>query len=456
MKDKTYQELNDLTFNNFLEHYYYDTWRKNSTFSSIEIIFSPKCNLKCAYCYVNKNNENIYDTECFNEEQCLKNVKLLLEFLSKKEAMPILDIFSGELFAQEAGYHLIETILDFFETHPEAKRPPYIIVPTNGTFIHNDILTKKIADYKQRFINTGTRLFLSYSIDGKYADQHSRKYKSNLDINLNYPLDDNYYEKLFSFMAEQNDLPHPMIAPENIDYWIENFLWFEEMMEKNSIPVEELYMLEVRNFNWTPKKIQKFIEFEEFLLKHMYEKYNYNKEQFIQWLTSTSDKTSLIGFTLLGNIYTQNLTGTGCTLGKQLMIRADDLKVFPCHRLTYPDMEIGHFIPDKDNILKFVTYRPELGIALSAYTPRRNNLCKNCNIQFLCLNQCAGSCYEVTGDMFTPIPSVCNFEYAKAKTFFKVLIDLNLINLFIENLSQTEVITNLLIFLKEEFPEYEF
>lgn len=444
------QELNDITFEKVLESTFYKNWRNNNCWDgSLEIIFSPKCNQGCSYCYVNKNNREIFSCQDFLEDKSIENTKLILNWLNKENMCPAhVDIFSGELFAQEAGYRLLQTIIDFYKNNPNAKRPELFMVPTNGTFVVNDTLVARVKKYIKDFEDIGSRLALSFSVDGLYASKITRKYKKNLDYDLSSSMKDDFFDKVFKFMEETNNLPHPMISPENIHVWKKNFLWYENMMEKYHINFNLLYLLEVRNYNWTKEKLKLYEEFIIFILEHMREKIN-NDEKFLYWLTDRENDDHCMGFNFISSMLNSGDPMPTCMLGRQLMVRASDLKLFPCHRLSYPELEIGEYIPDEEKGLKFKVKNPELGISILSFNPKKQNICNTCIIKNLCANQCFGSCYETVGDMFTPIPSVCNMYFLKTLTVLKTLDKMSLLNGFL-SLIRNKTIKNSIIYLLDK------
>lgn len=447
--DDNYQALNNKVFNNFLDKYFFKNWReKGAPYEGLEIIFSPKCNLKCSYCYVHKNNKKIYDENWFDLKTSLKNVVSILKWLGDNKMSPPIDIFSGELFAQKSGYELLETIISFYESNNYEEKPPCFIIPTNGSFLNDKQLTERIISYKKRFKEQGIDLYLSFSFDGYYCDKITRRFKKEIDLPFQASYTEDFYETIFQFMSKYGDLPHPMVASENVAAWKDNFLWFEKMFDKYNIPIESLYLLEVRNYNWDEKTLKEFSDFLSFLVHHMFERYNYDKEKFSEWMTRKKENIHR-GFNILGTVINRNDSGSSCTFGRQLMVRASDLKMFPCHRLAYPELEIGHFSTE-NNEFKFITKQAELGIVTSAVTANTMNICNSCNIKFLCIGQCFGSCYEVLNDMFTPIPSVCNLEYVKVKTVISSLKEIGVLDQVINKIENKQVLVNLLNFIDKE------
>ena len=131
----TYQEENNILLNKTYEEYFYNNWKKeNEDSKSLELIFSPYCNLKCKYCYLNHHYNKQFPIETFDAKKSIDNALKICQWLVNNHYTPELDIFSGELFAQESGFELLEKILDFYSTIPEEDRIKNIIIPTNGTF----------------------------------------------------------------------------------------------------------------------------------------------------------------------------------------------------------------------------------------------------------------------------------------------------------------------------------
>lgn len=426
----TNEELNDYTFEHFLNSYFYKDWLRDNPDNHLEIIFSPKCNLKCEYCYMHKYSSTTFPSHMFDAEISIKNSIKILDWLGRNNYAPALEIFSGELFAQKSGYDLIENILDFFESHPNYKRPPYIIIPTNGTFLHSEKLTEKIEKYMERFEEFDCPMILSFSTDGLIVEETSRAYKIDLDLDesLDKPRDQEYYDKMFSFMVKHHMCVHPMVYSKHVNKWIENFNWFMDMYEKYDIPWWDLYLLEVRNYDWTEENVQDFSKFLEYIMDYAWDKLDHNEDLYIDWLTTSPGFNDRIcsGFNILFNTFAKSGVGTRCGMQNQLTIRASDLTVFPCHRLMYPGLDIGTY----DEDFNFHVKQIELGIAVHSFDPMEQNVCSTCAIKHLCTTQCFGAQFETTKDMFTPIPSVCYLNFMKVKTILTKLDKLNLLEKF--------------------------
>ena len=434
-----YQELNDNLLTTLLNDIFFEDWKKPCPSTNLEIIFSPNCNLKCKYCYIARNNKGIYTEHFpFNAKIAIQNTIILLNFLDKHNLHPDIDIFSGELFAAESGFQLLEAMLEFYKTHPNNK-PRYIMIPTNGTFIQEDILKERIINLQKEFDNIEIHLTLSISIDGYYADNITRVYKKDVQFNLqkDYTLSQEFYDKIYSFMQETNSLPHPMVAAETIEHWKDNFEWFKQMHKKYQIDIKHLYLLEVRNANWTKEKIEYFIDFINYLMDEAYYNiFNQDKDMFLKFLWGDESVTPLPGWNILSSHLREPRSGASCTIGKHLMIRISDFTIFPCHRLLYPHFKWGTMEFNENYELTLHSDNIELATTIIGVTPSRQPICNQCLIYPFCYQGCYGSQYETTCDIFTPIPSVCNLLYAKLITILRKVKEYGILNDYIEKVNE--------------------
>ena len=248
-------EIN-LAAEQFLNDYFYEPFRQKIEGGKyLELILSPQCNLKCSYCYLWPNADNLFEGCSYDKEKILSNLRLVMEWMEHNHFCPPIDIFSGEVFAQSLGYDALEIIYEYQSRIDPEYRIPSILIPTNMTFICSDELTARVDDFRDRFASIGIKFYLSASVDGKYIETN-RSYDCNIDIDINVVRDDAYYDKLFDYCIQHDILFHPMIYSRNIDKWKDNFLWFKENLEKRGASVWGTYLLEVRNEEWTQSEIQ--------------------------------------------------------------------------------------------------------------------------------------------------------------------------------------------------------
>ena len=395
----TYKEENNILLNTTYKEYFYDRWKNKIQPKSIEFIFSPYCDLKCKYCYLNHHYDKQFPINTFNPELSIQNALKICEWMVNNHYTPTLNIFSGELFAQESGFKLIKEILDFYEKVPEEDRVKEIIIPTNGTFCADLMKINRVEHLIQQSQNLNIPMYLSFSIDGKYMDEENR------------PGVDRYYDRIFDLMSKYDYSVHPMLYSHNIDKWIENFDWFQSKMNEFNIPWSHMYLLQVRNKEWTREQNYALYNFLRYIIRYSWHKCKEDTTKYFGFLYHPAER----GFNILSWLNSDTNNGYSCSVQHELSIRLNDMKVFPCHRLMYPEFEIGQY----NNDMLLEASNVSLGIAIPYIKPKDAPLCSNCDINELCQGGCLGSQYETTKSILTPIPTVClNYIY-----IFKALVD---------------------------------
>lgn len=414
-REELYQAENQEAMDILMEEYYYKYFRqgnipdipgeKAKPRRFIELIISPKCNLGCKYCYIHNHRNDIFNECLFDEENTLKNLKLLLEWITKNNFTMPIEIFSGELFAQEIGFKVFDVIYNFEKNIPSEKRIPSITVPTNFTFICSEELTKRIEDMYNKFQELGIAIHFSASIDGKYMEQN-RPFVRQLDIPINVVRDDEYYHKAFTLIEKLHVGLHPMVYSKDIKKWKDNFLWFQEMMSQYNIGWEYIYLLQVRNEEWNKEDIKDFQGFIDFLYEFVWEKVEHDPERMKRFILDGT------GFNLLFEPLSEVNRGYTCAIQDTLHIRVSDLMVYPCHRLGYDSFYLGQFVPDFDNILKLKCNNIEMMNAILATKKQYLPYCTGCIIKENCIGPCLGANYESNKNMFVTPPSVCMVMHA--------------------------------------------
>ena len=395
---------NDTLYNHFLEQYFFSDFRSETGIKSIELIMLPSCNLRCKYCYVNKFYDVTYVNYDF--ETSKENLMRILNFYEKNEFKCTIEIFSGEFLSQEDGYTFLNIIYEFFKD--KKNKPRSISIPTNYTFILSDELTQRVQTIIDNFRSIGITFWLSASFDGKYMEQN-RPFGHDLDIKMSHVRDDVYYEKVFAFNAKNEYGFHPMIYNEGVENWIRNFDWFQEQYEKAGIDWSNLYLLHVRNDGWTKQQNIDLYKFIRYIIDFTRTKFD-SKEEYIKYIQGG-------GFNILSPGFWGSKKGMPCGIQGSLPIRISDLKSFPCHRLMYPDLEIGKFTFDED--APFETVNAELGLTVYGCNNKYFPICSKCPIRHICSKGCLGAQFEIHSDLFTPIQSVCNNYYY----FYKAIAD---------------------------------
>ena len=421
-KQNIYQQEDDKVLGSFLARTFFKTWRNQKegfeNFRAIEFFLNATCNLKCSYCYLAKYGDALYPPEFRNNKKILANLQMLLSWLVDNKLAPRLEIFSGDPFSLDA----LEMMLDAFE--PAENKPQGIVIPTNYTWILDEDRTRRLECLIERSRKLAMPIHLSASIDGKHIDANRpfRSAKGN-------PRDDNYYDKIFAFNKKWRFSFHPMIYSDHIDSWISNFLWFQEMLKKYDIPWLNIYLLEVRNKEWNTDSILGFEEFISFLIKWvLLVPCGGNTEKFINFLFTR-------GFNILQSPLTTIGRGIGCSIQSTLHVRLGDLAIVPCHRTSYEPFVSGHFVVDNGKITGIKADNAELLIAIVSFHGKNQPMCESCLIRHLCSLGCLGSQYETTGDLFSPIPTVCQLEHAKIRAMIRAYKELKVFNLICSRVS---------------------
>jgi len=445
-----YHLENNVVVNHILEEMYFKNWHPEGhrNMRGLELIISPRCNLKCKYCYINNFGHRLYPSKIYNEAKIIENTDIIIDWLISNKYRPRLDLFSGEIFAQDLGHKVIELIYEKYKRVQEDAKISYICVPTNFTFIQDKELTDRVQSYIDKFREIGIIFHLSASFDGKYMEQN-RPYKANIDYDLNKPRDDEYYEKVFEFVKKNDCGLHPMVYSEGIELWKKNFLWFQGMMSKHGIDWRKIYLLQVRNAEWTRKQCKGLYDFVVWLTKWAFNKVGRNKEKYIDFL-----KCHPYGFNILKTTLGDNGRGLACSIQSSLAVRLGDLALVPCHRLMYETQEYGRFIVENGRITGIEAINPELLIGVVSHDFRSTAYCITCSIRDLCSGGCLGSQYEITGDPFTPIPTMCAMQHALAVGIIKGMLDIGVYSYAVELMTEPQIYQHELI--RKELDKYGF
>lgn len=421
-----YQIENDKLVNSFLKRTFFNTWRNRKeglvNFEKLEFFLNTKCNLNCVYCYLAKYGDHLYHPELQDDKTVLNNLGLACDWLIENRLAPRLDFFSGESLIQNVGFQALDMILDKFE---EAEnKPSKIVVPTNYTFMLYEDETKRVERLLEKSREIGIPIILSASIDGKYCEPNRPFRRGGND-----PRDDSYYDKVFAFNKKWRFSFHPMIYSGNIEQWPANFIWFQKMFVEYGIPWDSLYLLEVRNVEWDKEDIIKLEEFIQFLIKWTFTGPCHGRlEEYLKFVFDGK------GFNILMSPLSTIGRGLGCSIQSTVHLRLGDLAIVPCHRTSYDGMQYAHFEVEDGRIKGLKADNPELMIAIISLDGKNQPVCEACLIKHLCSLGCLGSQFEVTGDLFSPIPTVCRLEHAKIRAMIGAYKELGVFELICDRI----------------------
>ena len=432
----SYQEENDTLMWNFINRSFFEAWRNPEkehlmNFRSLEIMLNYKCNLACKYCYVNRHGEELYPKELYEDkDKLLKNVEIILDFLVENKMKPKIELFSGEALVQQVGLQALEMIIDKMGNWSEIT----VVIPTNMSWLLSDNLTAEIERLIAKGASLGLNVFLSGSVDGKYCEIN-RPFLAAVDemttspmriVDWTYkpefvePRGDEFYEKFFKLSKKYGYGFHPMIYSHNVEHWIKNFMWFQENLKKYEIPWSSIYLLEVRNSEWTEQQIKDFGKFIEFLIYFSWDKVGRNAENYFKFMFQGR------GFNILNSPISTIGRGLGCSYQSCIYLRVGDMGLAPCHRSCYEPMMLGNFKVEDDKIVGVHANNFELMIGGISAEGDNFPYCEQCIIKSLCSHGCLGAQLEATGDMFTPIPTMCQMEHEKIAAMVRAYKDIGI------------------------------
>lgn len=459
---KTILEENNEIYKAYLDRHWFASWKLPrgeyiGSLSSIEVYLTSDCNLGCTYCYLNRHENKLYPPEIRDPDTIINNLGILIDWLIDNKLTPNFEFYSGSPLSSELGFRALDTIYNKYSIVGLELRPASLIVPTNYSFLLRDDLTERVYNTIDKIESLEIKIVLSASVDGKYMDKINRPFrdfkrvleaKSDLYRPETDIRDDLYYKKLFDFNVKYDFGFHPMLYSHGIEKWKDNFLWFQNMFEKYNIPFYQIYILEVRNEEWSQKQLEYYSEFIDFLIKWTWEnKVDRNIEKFMQFLFTER------GYNILTNSIYKRSRGTSCGLQTTMYVRAGDLAIVGCHRQSYNGYEFGKFIVENDKIVDIEAKNIEFALAMAQVSIDTLPYCERCPLKSVCMGTCNGASLEYMGDSFTPMPIVCELVYRKTIQLIKSLKDINVYDEFLNYLDyeQKEAFAYIWKEIKNEF-----
>lgn len=418
---KNFLMQDKVLLNDILERHYYSKFRQGE--GRLELFLLGKCKANCEYCYLKKHGRELYPIELQSKENILKNYEKVLKWYTKNKFHNQLEFFSGEWITTDLCIPIFDITYNIFNNALPNARPPLIIFPDNMLFIYNKELTDYIQKQIDRFKkDLNISLIFSASVDGKICDFGRTK------------VDDTFYKNLINFLDKNDFGIHPMISSNNVKYWIDNYLWWQENAPKKI--ADNMMSLEVRDETWTTESITDLIKFCDFVIDYRI-KNVYNND-----LVKFADSI-FTGQGLNGGLYqpfaikkTTNFTNNrdfiDCSFSQVLPIRIGDLSIGLCHRLYYDDLIIGQYeLNDQGEILN--CNPKNLSLIILKTHLRRSCLphCENCQFVGICELFCLGNAYENSMNPLIPIKENCDMQ--KAKYSF-LLYKYNSLGLFNKNI----------------------
>lgn len=401
-----FEQENKILANKFLEDIFYSHYRKGE--KQLEIFLQGVCSANCEYCYLKKHQKDLYPTKIHNEEIILQNLQKTLNWYVANKFRCKIDIFSGNWINTPIGPKVFDIFYNTFSKVEEEYRPITISMPDNMQFLKDPIATKIVEDNIARFAALRIPIWFSASVDG-YFCEYGRT-----------PGDEIFYKNLVNFLTKYKYLPHPMISSNNIQDWIKNYQWWRNTFPKHI--VEDLMTLEVRDNTWTDETISQLVQYCDFLIDYKFTNdYNENKIEFLKYILNLyprlgeqrmSPPYNIIGLTYLHSVNGQDKVDCGNS-ENELHIRMGDLSVGLCHRLYYPELQLGQFNTNDTQITDFEPTNVSLLISYKKLNKTCLPYCEECLFQHFCPGHCHGASYESIGNPLVPNKEVCQLYQSK-------------------------------------------
>ena len=407
-----------------LDASFFKPWRNKEKYRNIierrdlaiELYVTSACNQKCEYCYLVRHGEELYPKELRDHKTILKNLDLLINYLiENKYDFHRFDIFSGEILHTSFGTEILDHIC---EGKKRGLMVDEIHIPTNCSFILDDVAVKRLQESIDRLKDVGVVVMLSGSLDGLVIEEDSRPFVDGKKAGVR---DQEFYDKAFEFVLKNNGGFHPMISAHSVERWKDNFRWWEQQCDKFNIDLPSSVMtLEVRNDEWSADKIKSYCDFLMFYGDWMFDTYcGGDAELFTQVLLGLECDKHIFGYlNLFLTTDTQILT---CSVSHQLTIRLGDLAICPCHRTSYPDYLYGKFTVEGGKITGYEAVNPFIAAKVLMMNQRVcHHGCDTCWNKNYCIRQCLGAQLEAGQEIFMPAESVCKMLKEKTATLRKI------------------------------------
>lgn len=434
MNKEQFNKEQDQLLKSILQARFFNGWKGISSVppesspaheSILELYITNKCNQNCTYCYLQKHKE-LYPPNV-TEDQILNNLKILCDYIVANHFnIKQLDLFSGEIWHTEFGFQILDILYEYISNGMQIAS---ILIPSNCYFVNNAQTFQRIQNYINKFQNTTScQLLFSISVDGKIIDDIDRMRK-NQEV-----YSEEFYDNLFTFAKINTFYFHPMINADTIQYWKENYEWWESKCKYYNMDINTMMLLEVRSTDWSDEATQEYCSFMNFLADKFYKDICHNDFELFANVIGDIRLNQNNTITLSGYIpwvVPQNRTAIGCTVSTALTIRLGDLAICPCHRTAYDKYIYGYFVVENNMITDIRANNPYVAIKiLMSNTQVTSPICSTCLYNYCCLKGCYGLQLEQGADPFFPLEPLCKFFKTKIKSNLQYLRDKGIIDYY--------------------------
>lgn len=344
----------------------------------IIIIVTEKCNLRCTYCYVDK------ESGLTITDDVIEQLPIFLDKIINKYDLKYIgiDLFGGEAILEWSKIcKIISTINSFKKSHPDIDIP--IMTTTNLTLLNEE---------KLRFLKNN-QVSLSLSLDGGRSS-HNR---CRVYPNGNGSYDDclngiREYCKIYHVPIEACDFKF-MLSPDNIDYIMDGI---HDYIKDG---FQRINMSLVRDDIWDDGGLKKIENFYNEYVSFLIEKF-YSTEPFID-----------TGLLLPYECRTFKKTFF-CSAGSRTINIAPNGDIYPCQRFfnnRYDHTKMGTIFTNINETHNIANIYKNFSHDIS---PK----CRNCELYGICYGQCFAAIMESgRKNICEPIDGVCS----AIKIFYK-------------------------------------
>ncbi len=410
--------------------------------NGIEYILQTKCDQRCEYCYIAQRGDELYP-EHASEKTILTNLNLFLDYIYKQNHSYtyFFELFGGDLFSTNLFFKVLNLLDKYFKEIKQSAEEVFfnetiLIVPNNMKWVvRQPELVEQVLEKIEYFHNEyNVTISFSWSTDGLYCTNTREKEE----------LTQEYFDKIFNFIIQTQGGYHPMVSASNIENWIQNYDWWIEMLKQDPKQEYEPMMLEVRNDDWTPEKIQKYLDF----LKHIFDKRlemcggNIDNLAYSMFIGDGKKENTLpaaTNYDIIDIREVSSLAGksekTSCSLQSTVMFNCNNLSISLCHRTSYILFTPCFFIADEDNehIVDFIPHNLDAYIGIRDLKDSNQPQCVDCLFNTVCIKGCFGSQFENAGDILMHCQTVCDLFKAKFAFLINLYNDTGLIASAIKN-----------------------
>lgn len=338
------------------------------------IHLTQRCNLRCKYCYENKNEKEI----------SFENIQKLIDNeIKEKRDYVVLTFYGGEPLLRK---DLIYDTIDYIKSR-KSKTKFYFGMTTNGTLLDEQFI---------RYIEQNDFLNIAYSFDGLEETQNLNRVTLNGEGT--FDIVERNAKKLLK--SHKNVVAMVVVTKNNI-----------KMLKEN---IEYLIRIGFKKFNLLFDYLQDWKDEDLEIIKEQYGKVAeiyYNKI-----LNEEDIDISIFDEKIRSHIKEGYNCNEDCNLGVKSINVGVDGNFYPCMQ----------FVGDE----KYIIGNCEGGINFSArkrlikQAGVENEICKECSINKRCKHTCACKNYLTTKDINGLSPIVCELERIIIEISDKIAEDL--------------------------------